>query len=85
MTRKCLLYPVILYITTPVFNLCAAGVWGKVETKWEKIEEYKKSSKCIMNIIFKNNTMIRILAIELVNTILLQILCFSALSIILFL
>jgi hypothetical protein len=36
-----------------------------------KRSEKKKSSKCMFNIIFNNNTMIRILAIELLNTILL--------------
>jgi hypothetical protein len=45
-------------------------MWGKVEKKREKTEE-EKSSKSTINIIFKINTMIRILAIELLNTILL--------------
>jgi hypothetical protein len=41
----------------------ATGVWGKVKKKREKIEE-KKLLKSMTNIIFKNNTMIKILAIE---------------------
>jgi hypothetical protein len=54
----------------------SAGVlrefWGKVEEKQEKRNK-KKSQKYMLSIIFKNNTMISILAIELLNTILLLI------------
>jgi hypothetical protein len=49
---------------------CAAGVWGK--SKRENLRN-KTSSKSMINIILKNNTIIRILAIELLNTILLLV------------
>jgi ribosomal protein L32E len=47
-----------------------AEVWRKVEKEREKLRN-KKSWKSTINIIFKNNAKIRILAIELLNTILL--------------
>jgi hypothetical protein len=51
---------------------CSVGVWGKVEKEREKMN--KKYMKSVINIIFKNNTVITILAVELSNTILLLVL-----------
>jgi hypothetical protein len=52
-----------------------AGVWRKFGGRSKKSEKKKlrdkQSWESMINIIFKNNTMIRILAIELLNTILL--------------
>jgi hypothetical protein len=55
----------------------SAGVpreFGGRSKRSEKKLRNKKLSKFITNIIFKNNTIIRILAIELLNTILLLVL-----------
>jgi hypothetical protein len=60
---------------------CAAGVWGKVgkEREKNKIKQKLREKSVIKiveihdNVIFKNVTMIIILAIELLNTILLLV------------
>jgi hypothetical protein len=52
---------------------CAAGVLGEGHKEGRKNLEIKKSPKSTISIIFKNNTIIRIIAIELLNTILLLV------------
>jgi hypothetical protein len=49
------------------------GSLVKVDKKREKLRNKKKSSKSVINIIFKNIIMIKILAVELLNTIILLV------------
>jgi hypothetical protein len=52
----------------------STGVPQEFRERWQRSKKTfrnKKLSKSMISIIFKNNTMIRILAIELLNTILL--------------
>jgi hypothetical protein len=62
------------------FKRCATAHWcdekspqvfpgslGKVERREEKSRGYKKLSKTMIDIVFKNNTLIRILALELLK------------------